>query len=231
MAHDANNFHYLDGLGMDYWSSIARGLRPTSVRTGRMGSTIDFATDTDGLVLQNGGMYNAQLTKAQPGTYFRFFDTISHNRFGDGALTGGGWWIDFESYVKVADWAEAHDLSLAKAAARLLVIPMEWGDCGYVGKALLTTPMKAFVGKGKPATGSISPDSARRTPGEVPVQMTVTHLDIKQYFIPGTRALLGRVFTVVGKEQVLHKRRPLPFLRTDGSWWAFGTAGALVAGF
>jgi hypothetical protein len=212
MAHDVNNFHYLDGLGAAYWSSIARGQRPTAVRVGRMGATIDFASDTDGFVIQNGGMYNPQPTKMLPGSYFRFFDTISHNRFGTAAFTGGGWWVAYECYLKIAEWAEAYDLSLAKAASRLLVIPAEWGDCGYVGKARLTTPMKAFVGKGKPATGSVSPDSAERASGKVPIQMAVTHLDIKQYLVPGTRALLGQVFTVVGTEQVLHNRRPLPFL-------------------
>ena len=74
----------------------------------------------------------------------------------------GGWWIDYENLLKVQSFAEACDYSLARAAGMLLAIPREWGDCGYLGCATLLKPMKAFVGKGKPATGRISPDSARR---------------------------------------------------------------------
>ena len=78
----------------------------------------------------------------------------------------GGWWVDFENALAIKEWAQRFDLSLAQAAQALLVIPPEWHDCGYVGRGRLKTAMKAWVGHGKPATGTLSPDNAaRRTTG------------------------------------------------------------------
>lgn len=206
-----DNYHCFEGMGRPFWLSIAQGMQPQGMSGGPDGYTLDMARDVDGAIVQNGGMYAPQETKLSVGTYFRFFGTVAHNLYGAGGGMSGGWWLDVDNYVKVCDWAEEHDVPLAKAAQALLVIPKEWHDCGYVGRARLTRSMKAWVGKGKPATGSISPDSALRTPGTA-VSTAFKHLELKQYFVPGERDLIAAAFQKVSTAQVTRKGTGRPLL-------------------
>lgn len=207
----ANNFHCFEGVGRPYWRAVAAGQTPTGVRQGPMGSSIDLKVDDDGFVLQNGGMVTPQEAKMMPGRYFRFFGTVAHNRFGAGSALAGGWWLDFENALKVVDWAERFDMSVAQAAQRLLVIPKEWHDCGYLGAATLTTSMKVWLGKGKPATGSVSPHNATRRDRGIAVQTAPALLEVKQLFVPGERALLSRFFKPEQSVSVIHKGTRLPW--------------------
>ncbi len=191
----ANNFHCFEGVGRPYWLSIARGMKPSGISTGPMGASVDLVEESDGFAVQNGGMHTPQETKLQPGVYFRFFGTIAHNRYGPKSAMAGGWWVDFENALAIKDWAQRFDLSLAQAAQALLVIPPGWHDCGYVGRGRLQVAMKAWVGHGKPATGSLSPDNAARTGAGVPVHAAPPAQSLKQYFIPGDRSLIAQVFT------------------------------------
>ena len=208
-SRPSNNFHCFEGRGLKFWEAIAKGMRPSGFSNSPDGYQMEMARDIDGAVVQNGGMFAPQHTKLTAGTYFRFYGSITRNKYGDDNAVSGGWWIDLDTYATVCDWAETHDISIAKAAQQLLVIPNEWHDCGYVAKGLLLREMKAWVGKGKPATGTVSPDSAMR--GRIPVSMSPAHLEIKQYFVPGDRALLSRCFQRLSSLQVTSKGlgRPL----------------------
>ncbi|WP_298260422.1 hypothetical protein [uncultured Litoreibacter sp.] len=205
-----NNFHCFEGAGYGFWKAIAQGMRPTGMSNSPDGYQLDYAKDVDGSIVHNGGMFAPQEVKLKPGNYFRFFGTASKNVYGAKSSMAGGWWLDYDNFVKVGAWAEEHDISLARAAQALLVIPKEWHDCGYVGRARLSTTMKAWVGKGKPATGSISPDSAKRDKATTPVTTAPTHLEMKQYFVPGERELLKGCFKLLNSQQVIRKGTGLP---------------------
>jgi hypothetical protein len=200
-----NNFHCFEGAGYGFWKAIAQGKRPTGLMASPDGYALDYLKDVDGSIVQNGGMFAPQEVKMRPGTYFRFFGTTTKNVYGAASSMAGGWWLDYDNFLKIGDWADQHDVSLARAAQALLVIPKEWHDCGYVGRARLTATLKAWVGKGKPATGSISPDSAQRDKVKSPVTMAPAHLEMKQYFVPGERSLLSTCFELVNTQQVIRK--------------------------
>jgi hypothetical protein len=199
-----NNFHCFEGVGLPYWRSIAQGHSPigSEPAQGPQGTWWEFKEDVDGYVLQNGGLAFPQETKLNPGMYFRYFGTISHNVYGADGGMSGGWWIDYEDLVKIEKFADKNDYSLAKAATMLLVIPKEWHDCGYLGCAHLGKQMKAFVGKGKPAAGNISPASAMRDRSTSVIQ-GLPHLDIKQYFVPGSRDEIAAAFRKEWVKQVI----------------------------
>ena len=200
-----NNFHCFEGMGRPYWQAIARGMRPTGISMGPMGASVDLIVEGDGNVVQNGGMQSPQETKIQPGTYFRFFGTIAHNRYGALSAMAGGWWVDYENALAIKDWAVRFDLSLAQAAQALLVIPPEWHDCGYVGRGRLKTAMKAWVGHGKPATGTLSPDNAARRGAGASLHAAPPVQSLKQYFLPGDRSLIASVFDFDPPLQVIAK--------------------------
>jgi hypothetical protein len=122
----------------------------------------------------------------------------------------GGWWIDLENALTINDWAERFDIPLAQAARTLLVIPTEWHDCGYVCRAQLNRTMKAWVGHGKPASGSLSPDNAARKALAKQVQIAPPAASLKQYFVPGSRELIGSVFSFGQAVQVITKGVGLP---------------------
>ncbi len=202
----ADNFHCFNGVGRPYWRAFAEGKVVSDVQSGPMGTSIQLKTEElDGFAIQNGGIERPQEDRMPAGNYYRFFGTITNNRSGAASAMAGAWWLDYENFLKIRSWAEKLDISLSRAAQTLLAIPNEWGDCGYLGRATLTVKLKAWVGKGKPATGSISPDSKMRDPAKDPVTLSPAHLEMKQYFVPGGRDLLGQFFRVEWTKQVLHK--------------------------
>lgn len=202
-SRPTDNFHCFEGMGRPFWHSIAQGMKPSGISTGPMGATVDLIVEGDGFAVQNGGIRNPQETKLQPGVYFRFFGTIAHNRYGAKSSMAGGWWVDFENALAIKTWAVRFDLSLAQAAQALLVIPSGWHDCGYVGRGRLRTAMKAWVGHGKPATGSLSPDNAGRRQAGAAVQVAPPAQSLKQYFVPGDRTLIASVFDFDAPQQVI----------------------------
>lgn len=135
-----------------------------------------------------------------PAIYYRFTSSREGNTFGN-------WWLDAESYYTIRSFAQDNDLRLSMAAQRCLIIPAQWGDCGRLIKALLSRQLKAYVGKGKPATGTISPDSKLRDPKSDPVLIAPTHLQIKQWYVPGKPADLQQAFQVKKSIGVLTKGR------------------------
>jgi hypothetical protein len=200
-----NNFHCFEGLGLPFWRAIASGHTPSRLDPvqGPDGARWQFKLDIDGFTLKNGGMLSPQETKLAPGYYFRFFGTINHNLYGVAGGMSGGWWIDYENLKKITKFANDTGYSLAKSAQLLLIIPNEWQDCGYLGCAKLHNQMKAFVGRGAPATGSLSPANKLRQVQQIPVTGGVSYLDMKQYFVPGFRDEIGRAFAKVWVKQVI----------------------------
>jgi len=69
--------------------------------------------------------------------------------------------------------------------------------------------MKAFVGRGKPAAGQISPASAMRDPSSNPVMMSPAHFNVKQYFVPGSRAEIAAAFERQWVKQVIKPGVPV----------------------
>jgi hypothetical protein len=162
---------------------------------------IVYAADTDGMAIQNGGINRPQEARMRPGIYYRFFSSQAFNAHGAKALTAGGWWLDFEGYHAIRSKASRDATSLAQAARWVLAIPPGWGDCAFVGKAMMESHVKAYVGTAKPAADGISPHSALRDRRAQPVYMPAP-LDVaKQWFVPGERDLLQGVFSELGYVQ------------------------------
>lgn len=196
-----DNSHCFEGNGGQYWLLFARGFNPIGFLQGPDGSRLEFSLDTDMMAMQNGGMINPQETRMPPGVYYRFFGTIAHNIYGPKACMAGGWWIEPQDFFAIRDLARTRDISLAKAAMNMLAVPDGWHDCGYVGKAMLTTKLKAYVGRGKPATSTTSPFNRMRNKETDPIVMPPGGVAVKQWFVPGTRDLLGGFFQVMDAPQ------------------------------
>lgn len=203
-----DNLHCFTGMGRAYWERRARGFEPI-IQKGRDGHYIKLKTEQEGLnpkkvpnadayAIQNGGMYSPQQSNMHPGIYYRFISSIRGN-------PAGNWWLDPEYYYTIRSHAEKRDISLAAAASDCLVIPKEWGNCGVLIRAQLTTRLHAFVGKGKPATGSVSPDNAQRDKQTQPAKIAPTYIEIKQWFVPGETDFLKKVFHVEKAINVLKK--------------------------
>ena len=200
-----DNRHCFTGKGQRYWQMRASGFNPV-IENGRDGYHLRLrterevleATNADDFVVQNGGMSSPKETSMPPGFYFRFFRSR-------GGQWAGNWWIHYEHYTTIRSYAQDLDISLAAAARRCLVIPDEWGDCGRLVRAELQVRAKAYVGKGKPATGSVSPDNAKRDKSSQRVHMAPQHLELKQWFVPGDRDLIAQMFNAGTPLNVLQK--------------------------
>ena len=197
-----DNVHCFEKPERAYWLAIAQGFRPLGEPSA--GGKLEFAHDDpeydDGCVAQNGGIFSPQETRMRAGVYIRFFDTTTMVKFGPAGGMSGGWWVNYETYQMIIDWAEDHDLSIAQAAQRLIVLPRAWSDAAYMGAAFLSGRMKAWVGKGKPATGKMSPHNLARMAGpgreKTPMIASPPHLEIKQFYVPGGREIISKMFEI-----------------------------------
>ena len=189
------------------------GLVPLEgLRSGPTGSWWELKEDADHFAVQNGGLHNPLEVHMSTGQYyFRFFGSTVMNLHGAEAGMSGWWWIDYETFDQIRTFANRLDWPLSRAASHLLVVPNEWSDCAYVGRALLSRAMHAFAGKGKPASPGMSPDSALRRESGIPVMAGAPHLEIKQYFVPGERELLSAAFQPAGLYHVIKARAPMDF--------------------
>ena len=111
---------------------------------------------------QNGGMSRVQRIHLGVGQdYFRFCDS---RRFAENPqrAASGGWWADYEVFLKVKqaarrqgtiqDYANKAGVSRLSYAAKLyFALPFEWGDCGALVIARLSSRIDAFKGLGLPA--------------------------------------------------------------------------------
>ncbi|WP_148663389.1 hypothetical protein [Bosea vaviloviae] len=119
--------------------------------------------------------------------------------------TAGGWWAEYEVFLKVKraaaasatmqDYARRQGQAALSYAAKLyFAIPYEWGDCGMVVVARLTDRLDAFKGKGLTAyLGASDPrdGGAKYTPIQDP--------SISQLYVPELHLHFAKAFTIVDK--------------------------------
>lgn len=157
---------------------------------------LSYVRDSDGHALNTGGIAFPKEFKPLVGYYYyRFIGTTSARKFGMPQGIAGGWWLDHESFKKLDRYASEIEISLSDAAHRALAIPEAWSDCHYAGRAELSRSVRAYSGPGKPAAQS-SPYNPKRDKTTDPVSVPLSHLEIRQIFVPGNPDLLSRCFAI-----------------------------------
>ena len=159
MAQAANEHCFSE----PHWRVIAQGFQ-----------TEDWFED--GQAVGTGGILRPQPTHLRTGHYYYRFASSTSSR---DAQLGGGWWLDFENYSRIASFARNNGYSIRDAARLMLALPYAWTKVDVRIKALLALPMKAYIGEGKPAQGS--KDGADKGTVWVPTQ----HVKVLQLYIPG----------------------------------------------
>ncbi len=107
--------------------------------------------------------------------YYRFASSNSSHE----AQLGGGWWLDFENFNKIDQFAKKNVYNIRDAARLMLALPYDWTRVDTLVRALLVKPLKAYAGEGKPAQGAkVGYDNDTAW---VPTQ----HIKISQLYIPG----------------------------------------------
>ncbi|MCB2136523.1 MAG: hypothetical protein KDE08_11360 [Rhodobacteraceae bacterium] len=207
----SNNLHCFKGAGIPYWRAKASGLRPSNeTRATPQGHVFDFARDFDGLAINVGGIAHPRVADIGGQILIRFFST------GQSVEAGrcGAWWLDFDALDVLNKWALQSGNSLSKAAQLLLVVPLEWGDCGQMIVAQVDSPMRAWVGTGKEVGffhgKSTSPDAARRVGTSIYAPPPGTN--IRQIFIPGERSLLESCIRKISSHKIGRDGRLQPSL-------------------
>ena len=204
-SRPTNNFHCFVGNGRHLSREAARGMglfaeqlrsvvpgEDNSVKVvdgfrqeSRLeGYVTSYQSDPDGAALQSGGIYSPQEYKLTEAYYRRFISTKVHTKYGASAALYGSWWLEEDHYDKLVHYARRNNSRLDEVAAQALYIPPEWGDCGYAIQAKLTTPLKSWAGRGKIASGSLSPNSAMRTNEEVAYGIPGLSEHIRQLYVP-----------------------------------------------
>lgn len=130
----------------------------------------------DGQAVGTGGIRRPQVVHMPTGQYYYRFASSQSPR---ATQLGGGWWLDFENFRKIRAFADTNGYTLRDAARLMLALPYAWTRVDRIVKALLTVPLKAYAGEGKPAQGPAhGPD---RGTAWIPTQ----HLKVCQLYVPG----------------------------------------------
>lgn len=140
-----------------HWRVIARGLDTESWFNEGVGSGTGGITIPRPLDLPVGHKY------------YRFASGTSPRS----AQVGGGWWIDFENYNTIRQYAQLHQLRLSYAARLFLALPVDWTRVDRLVSAVLELPLRAYAGKGAVAIAK----GEKWTP--------IQHLPVRQFYIPG----------------------------------------------
>jgi hypothetical protein len=130
----------------------------------------------DGQGVGNGGILMPQPTRLPSGQYYYRFASSSSPR---AAQVGGGWWLDYEGFHAIDQFASQHGYRLKEAARLILALPYSWTKVDLCVKALLRSPLRAYTGLGKPALGPKG--GADRGTRWIPTQ----HIKVRQLYIPG----------------------------------------------
>lgn len=187
-----NNFHCFSGVGLGYWFSIARGLKPETVQ-GPDGTRLEYGRDkADGLALNTGGIALPVQTRIERSKlYFRFYSTGAARKYGNDGWWGN-WWVDQDGFSQLRSEAVESGKPLSKVVAQRLALPREWSDVGYVVCATPNVDLQAWAGKGKLAHPDSSP-ALKQKDGKT--YGDAHHMAMRQLFIPGTVPEIGRYFT------------------------------------
>lgn len=102
----------------------------------------------DGQAVGTGGIVNPQPTRVPSGQYYYRFASSASSRE---ARLGGGWWLDHENFSLVRRFADNNGYTLREAARLTLALPYAWTRVDLLLHALLSVPLRAYTGLGKPA--------------------------------------------------------------------------------
>ena len=135
----------------------------------------------DGQAVGTGGIFNPQPVRLPTGHYLYRF---ASSRAPASTRLGGGWWLDFESFNRIRQFASRHAYSVRQAARLMLALPYDWTRADLLVRALPMHDLQAYAGLGKPARGSdIGPD--RGTTWIPTVGLQVRQLYVPGLFVPG----------------------------------------------
>lgn len=155
---------------------------------------------------QNGGMSHIQRDHLIRGQYYYRFCDSKRFSLDEKREMSGGWWIEYETFLKIRDAARRQETirdyarkqgqsGLSYAAKLYLAVPYEWGDCGILVSACLKARLDAFKGRGLTVRVSRGDKADRRDGGAnfVPIQDPT----IGQLYIPGLKDVFASAFTFV----------------------------------
>jgi hypothetical protein len=91
-----------------------------------------------------------------------------------------GWWLEYEHFHTVRDYARRAKLSVGYAARRCLALMYEWGKADVLVSALLVQPLDAYGGRGRV--------QARDRAAEGGLYTWYPPPSIRQLYIPGLAA-------------------------------------------
>jgi hypothetical protein len=130
----------------------------------------------DSQAVGTGGILMPQPTRLPTGQYYYRFASSTSARC---AQLGGGWWIDYEAFKTIENFANQNGYRLKDAARLMLALPYDWTKVDIRVKGLLMSPLRAYTGVGKPAQGGTL--GADRGTKWIPTQ----HQKVRQLYIPG----------------------------------------------
>ena len=130
----------------------------------------------EGTAVGTGGIAMPQPTRLPSGQYYYRFASSSSSK---PAQLGGGWWIDYEAFRTIKEFASDNGYRLKDAARLMLALPYDWTKVDVLIRALLKVPLRAYTGAGKTAQGK--PGGADRGTKWIPTQ----HIKVRQIYIPG----------------------------------------------
>lgn len=146
-----------------HWRVVAAGFHAESWYTADQG-------------VCNGGILQPQATRVASGQYYyRFASSASPLA----AQLGSGWWLDYENFALIRNFAQQHGHALRDAARLMLALPYAWTRVDRLVRALLTQPLRAYTGRGKPVQAPQG--GADRGTRWVPTQ----HIALRQLYVPG----------------------------------------------
>lgn len=177
-----------------HWRQIARGFDVES-------------WFNDGQAKGTGGIpVPREMNLAVKHRYYRFASSTSPRE----AQIGGGWWIEFEHFRTIEQFAVRNGYSLSESARLHLALPYSWTRVDRLVSAFLEVPLRAFCGKGGVAHGGAS-DLRDANTSWIPLQ----HGNVIQLYIPGLyvkgrpEQLYERAFPEPLIEYIHGNRRPV----------------------
>ena len=181
-----------DCFSQPHWRLIARGFDVES-------------WFNDGQVSGTGGISLPKEIKLPVGQrYYRFASSTSSRD----AQLGGGWWVSYESFRRISEFARSNGYSLSESARLHLALPYSWTRVDRLVSAFLEVPLRAYAGRGAVA------NSGTADPRDVNTSWTpLQHHEATQLYIPGlfvkgrAHQLYGRAFPDPVVEYIHGNRR------------------------
>lgn len=130
----------------------------------------------DGQAVGTGGIAMPQPTRLPSGQYYYRFASSTTSR---AAQVGGGWWIDFEAFNTIRQFAAGNAYRLKDAARLILALPYDWTKVDIQIRAFLRSPLRAYTGLGKVAQGRGG------GPNDTDTWTPAQHVTVRQLYIPG----------------------------------------------